>query len=142
MTRRQLFRLCNCILMVWTLLAACFYTGIDGTKELFCGGVCEEETLSGTQMISGADLVLMREKSLRMGELSVLSGSRQESVSCQRRSPIISGFTLPAVLPQVFKQFWSTYRKCGERNMLRSMLLVWFLCRSDGKKAALALHIK
>lgn len=142
MTRKQLLRLCRCILMVVALTVSCFYTDIEGAGRIAALPDGREATLSGTHMVRKSEVVLLREKTLAIEETSALSKGHQENTSCQRRNPLVLGFLLPAVLPELFKQFWSNYRKCQKGNPLRSLLLVWFLLRADGKKAALALLIK
>ena len=142
MTRKQLLRLCRCILMVVALTVSCFYTDIEGAGRIAALPGGREATLSGTHMIQKSEVVLLRERTLAIEETSALSRGHQENTSCQRRNPFVLGFLLPAVLPELFKQFWSNYRKCQKGNPLRGLLLVWFLLRADGKKAALALLIK
>lgn len=142
MTRKQLLRLCRCILLIVALTVSCFYTDIEGAGKIAARFIGEEATLSGTHILQKSEIVLLRERTLAIEETSALSRGHQENTSCQRRNPFVWGFLLLAVLPELFKQFWSNYRKYQKRNPLRSLLLVRFMLRADGKKAALALHIE
>ena len=142
MTQKQRLRLCRSILLVVALIVSCFYSDIEGAGRIAAVPGGTEATLSGTHMVQKSEVVLLRERTLAIEETSALSRGHQENTSCQRRNPLVWGFLLPAVLPELFKQFWSNYRKCQKGNPLRGLLLVKYLIKADGKKAALELLIE
>lgn len=130
------------ILLMLVMLLSALFSGEFLISTDFDRTGMQEQQISTVSSVMEGDLYTTRESGGKTAELFGSTMIRQPLHVVRNKITGIAIIMLPAVLPELFKQFWSLGCKDREEILPRGMLLVHFMRIADGKKNGLAISIK